>query len=410
MTQRVVGGQTFNLGYDAENRLVSVSGAVTASFGYDGDSRRVKSTIGNTTTYFVGNIYESTGGVATKYYYAGAARIAMRVGTADPYYLLTDHIGSTTVTTDASGSLVSELKYGPWGEVRSGTAPTNYTFTGQYSNTSDFGLMFYNARWYDPSLSRFVSPDSIIPNPADPQAWNRYTYVQNRPTVLADPTGHRVACGEQGAACDDGALPVDYSRKLTKSHQIERIFPGITINNPYAFSLAQLNTLTQALGAVFAAFGNNRAAFRNAFGPMSFTLVRQGSLGENVAARADMWDTARIRLTSRASYGNLIHEMGHIFDGRFYRNGKTKTLFSEYFADHLNSGTCSRSPCGSGDGFEAGTWKPSGIHTDYAEDSSLEDFADSFQAAITGDYRNVDQERIAFIRIAIALMVAPYSN
>ena len=59
----------------------------------------------------------------------------MRVGTADPYYLLTDHLGSTTVTTDASGDLVSELKYKPWGEVRAGSPrATDYPFTGQYSN------------------------------------------------------------------------------------------------------------------------------------------------------------------------------------------------------------------------------------------------------------------------------------
>lgn len=135
MTQRVVNGLTFNLGYDAENRLVSVSGALTASFVYDGDGNRVKSTISTTTTYFVGNIYESAGAVETKYYYAGSDRIAMRVGTADPYYLLTDDLGSTTVTTDASGNLVSELRYAPWGEVRSGTArrptqPPNHPTTG----------------------------------------------------------------------------------------------------------------------------------------------------------------------------------------------------------------------------------------------------------------------------------------
>jgi len=35
----------------------------------------------------------------------------------------------------------------------SGTNPTDYTYTGQYSYTDDFGLMFYNARWYDPYLN-----------------------------------------------------------------------------------------------------------------------------------------------------------------------------------------------------------------------------------------------------------------
>ncbi|MBE7435985.1 MAG: hypothetical protein HS100_18860 [Anaerolineales bacterium] len=40
---------------------------------------------------------------------------------------------------------------------------TEYTFTGQYSYTADFGLMYYNARWYDPALGRFTQADSIVP-------------------------------------------------------------------------------------------------------------------------------------------------------------------------------------------------------------------------------------------------------
>lgn len=50
--------------------------------------------------------------------------VAMHDGTI-LYYLLSDHLGSTTVTTDASGNLVSELRYSAWGGVRytSGTAP-----------------------------------------------------------------------------------------------------------------------------------------------------------------------------------------------------------------------------------------------------------------------------------------------
>jgi len=52
------------------------------------------------------------------------------------------------------------------------------------------GLMDYKARMYDGYLSRFIQPDSIIPNAADPQSWNRYSYVQNNPIAYNDPTGH----------------------------------------------------------------------------------------------------------------------------------------------------------------------------------------------------------------------------
>ena len=56
-------GQHYTLGYDAENRLTSVSGAATAAFTYDGDGNRVKSVVGATTKYFVGSHYETSGGV-----------------------------------------------------------------------------------------------------------------------------------------------------------------------------------------------------------------------------------------------------------------------------------------------------------------------------------------------------------
>jgi RHS repeat-associated protein len=69
-----------------------------------------------------------------------------------------------------------------------GTTPTNYTYTGQYSNMGDFGLMFYNARWYDPAIGRFAQADSIVPGGV--QGYDRYAYVNNNPVRYNDPSGH----------------------------------------------------------------------------------------------------------------------------------------------------------------------------------------------------------------------------
>jgi RHS repeat-associated protein len=85
------------------------------------------------------------------------------------------------------------LRYKPWGETRyhSGNTPTRYQYTGQYSYTPDFGLYFYNARWYDPALGRFTQPDSLIPESSQgAQAWDRYAYVNNNPLKYTDPSGH----------------------------------------------------------------------------------------------------------------------------------------------------------------------------------------------------------------------------
>ncbi|MBI5825424.1 MAG: RHS repeat protein, partial [Chloroflexi bacterium] len=144
-TKRIVGADTYDLAYDAENRMVEVkkNNTVMATFVYDGDGRRVESTINGTTTTFVGSHYEVTGGSVTKYYFAGASRIAMRKD-GNLTYLLSDHLGSTSITTDANGNSIFEQRYKPWGETRyttlNATASTKYQFTGQYSHETDFGL------------------------------------------------------------------------------------------------------------------------------------------------------------------------------------------------------------------------------------------------------------------------------
>ncbi len=181
--------------------------ALNASFTYDGDGKRVKSTINGATTYFVGAHYEVANGVVTKYYYAGSQRIAMRTnGTLN--YLIGDHLGSTSLTTNASGQIFSEQRYKAWGEVRytSGNMPTKFQYTGQFSD-SYINLLWYGSRHYDPELGRFIQPDSIVPTSVQGvQAWDRYAYVNNAPTRYTDPTGHR-ACGDDEVTnCETGLL------------------------------------------------------------------------------------------------------------------------------------------------------------------------------------------------------------
>jgi len=52
------------------------------------------------------------------------------------------------------------------------------------------GLYDYRARWYEPTLGRFVQPDTLVPEPGKPQALNRYTYVYNNPLNYTDPSGN----------------------------------------------------------------------------------------------------------------------------------------------------------------------------------------------------------------------------
>jgi len=161
------------------------------------------SVIDGETIRFVGGYYERKGSEITKYYMAGAARVAMRKYTIPQSmtveYMLGDHLGSTSVTTDSNGAMISEMRYKPWGELRytwtdapASTSPayelTRYQYTGQYSYDVEFGLKYYGARFYDSAVGRFVSADTVIPSGA--QGLDRYAYTNNNPINYTDPSGH----------------------------------------------------------------------------------------------------------------------------------------------------------------------------------------------------------------------------
>ena len=162
--------------YDIENPLTQdqkVTGVIT-QYTYDGDGNRVKKMVGAVATYYVGNYYEVSGSTTTKYYYFGSQRVALKKGSTT-YYLHADHLGSTSVVADSAGALVTRQTYYPFGGVRTvqgSASPTDYGFTGQKVDASD-GLMYYGARYYDPLLSRFTQPDTIVPGAGNPQNVNR---------------------------------------------------------------------------------------------------------------------------------------------------------------------------------------------------------------------------------------------
>lgn len=169
---------------------------------YDGDGNLVKSSIDGVETYYPIGSYQLqiTGSieVETKYYSAGSSRIAYRVD-EELTWLLTDYLGSTIGTVNADGDLISVLKYTTYGELRSGNSTTDYKYTGQREEV-EIGLYYYVARFYDSALGRFVSPDSLIPDPGSSQGYDRYAYVSNNPIRYSDPSGNKEVegCGEDG--------------------------------------------------------------------------------------------------------------------------------------------------------------------------------------------------------------------
>ncbi len=187
------------LTYDFENRPTSIASnnGVITTMVYDGDGGRVKKIAGTTTVRFIGKLYECENTTCVKYIFAGEQRIAIKQvsnGLVDYYH--SDHLGSTSVITNGTtGAQEENITYYPYGATRtntSGTTPPTdvpYKFTGQELDSST-GLYFYGARYYDATLGRFISPDTIVEAPGHPQTLNRYTYVGNNPLRYTDPTGH----------------------------------------------------------------------------------------------------------------------------------------------------------------------------------------------------------------------------
>jgi RHS repeat-associated protein len=151
------------------------------------------------TAYFMGGAYEVTTDAnnvtlgTKKYYSIAGMTVAMNDGSG-LQYLLTDHLGSVVAVTNASETLTSQQRYLPFGQMRTDlngprVTNTDFGYTGQ-RNLDGLSLMDYHARMYDALLGRFVQPDSIIPSAANPQSWNRFSYVLNDPIGLTDPSGN----------------------------------------------------------------------------------------------------------------------------------------------------------------------------------------------------------------------------
>jgi RHS repeat-associated protein len=161
----------------------------------------------------------------TKYYMFGGQRVAMRQGDV-VYYLHSDHLGSTSLTTDITGTVVAETRYLPYGEERwkNEAQPTDFTFTGQRAERG-FGLMDYNARYYDSYLNRFISADTVVPEAGNPQSLNRYSYAINNPLGYIDPSGHD---GEPWWTRAIQALKQNLDTYLVSEHDASVLSIGVT--------------------------------------------------------------------------------------------------------------------------------------------------------------------------------------
>lgn len=166
----------------------------TTTFTYDGDGGRVKKYVSSsaTTTTYIGSLYEEDSDDASrKHIYLGANRLLTLDGLLEARYYHSDHLGSSNVISDNDGKELQHIEYYPFGAAyqSEGSQVISHKYTGKEEDVST-GLYFYGARYYEPELGRFTQPDTIVPNPYNPQDLNRYSYCNNNPINYTDPTGH----------------------------------------------------------------------------------------------------------------------------------------------------------------------------------------------------------------------------
>lgn len=186
--------------YDAEGLMTSsTGGSTTTVFAYDGNGLRVRKTTGSTTGVYV---YDANSKLIAEY--GGVASVGLN-GTN---YITADHLGSTRVVTDSTGSPKARYDYLPFGETFDAPVSSRNLVTGYDQGVSALGFKFtgkerdaetrldyFGARYYSGELGRFITGDAPFADqqPSIPQSWNLYSYGRNNPVRFIDIDGNATA-------------------------------------------------------------------------------------------------------------------------------------------------------------------------------------------------------------------------
>ena len=207
---------TTNYGYDLANRLISsgisnnavIPLSTSATYAYNAQGQRVTRVEDEVITHFyytgsallfttvneyvlqTQNILDPSGTIVASKRFEGQAETEQDPYADDYFFYRYDIRGSVTNIVDGTGAVVKSYDYDEFG-VTTSTGDTFFnevTFTGSVADAS--GLLYMNARYYNPTTARFLSQDTYTGSASDPWTQHLYVYCNNNPVNMIDPTGH----------------------------------------------------------------------------------------------------------------------------------------------------------------------------------------------------------------------------
>jgi len=237
-------GHTFK--WDGGGRLINVDG--TIDYTYDADGYRLKKTAAGIASIYLGDDYEIINGVHTKYITLGGRLIAKQSGSAQPTWLYTDHQGSVLFSLDELGNEVQSASYYPYGMPFNQSGQESRGYTGQRADGS--GLLYLHARFSDPGVGTFISPDLSAPTSRS-IGLNRYAYAENDPANRTDIDG-------MGFFEDAGAWITNSSGDVARAF---RSIPDVPESVPFVGGLGIGKTLALLPNTINAAGRGDWQAF-----------------------------------------------------------------------------------------------------------------------------------------------------
>lgn len=246
------------------------------------------------------------------------AQPAIAAKTTTYYY--SDLQGSTLATTDAQGNIVSSDDYRSYGSPASGSPGDGVGFASHIGD-SDSGLIYMQARYYDPSIGRFLSVDMVLPAPAALDLMNRYAYVANNPMSFSDPTG---MFPQNMSSADINCEVYHCQRSGDATRKTDAVSLGVPKNTPAG--MTHYFTDTSPAGRV-AASGAVMDYFKINYGGLQIVYVAQLSAVANAAVAQDGILRVGPDLFSH-SFGLigaiLSHEVEGHWDTQIYRSTSLK--------------------------------------------------------------------------------------